>query len=220
MSIVLAQIVVPVTGKGPVLIWGAICFALVVAIPFFMIPDLSKWTPVTLIIIYALYGMGRATFESTLKAVFADFFYYEKEGAFANIILQNGLASAIGYVLTFSLLCQRNENMNAGNDNYYQQQQQQHHSLLSRLTSGWCVEYHNVGVFELLVLGTCLLAIMGYLRASFLHHHQHDRHYELMHQDEDLLLQEEEDDTTHDPTLETTTTTTTSSISSSTLPRK
>jgi hypothetical protein len=43
-------------------------------------------------------GIGRATFEGTLKATFADFFSYEKEGAFANIILQNGLAGAVGYI--------------------------------------------------------------------------------------------------------------------------
>jgi len=42
-------------------------------------------------------GIGRATFEGTLKATFADFFSYEKEGAFGNIILQNGLAGTIGY---------------------------------------------------------------------------------------------------------------------------
>ena len=40
----------------------------------------------------------RATFEGTLKATFADYFSYEKEGAFANIILQNGLSGAVGYV--------------------------------------------------------------------------------------------------------------------------
>jgi hypothetical protein len=120
------------------------------------------------------------------------------------------LTSAIGYVLTFSLLCDNN--------------QHQHDSFISRITNGWCVEYHdgtlhNVGAFELLVLGTCLLAILGYLRASHLHH-QLGRHDELMHHQEDLLLQEEED-SANDPTVETTTTNTaSSSISSSTMRRK
>ena len=50
------------------------------------------------LIVYSLHGVGRATFEGTLKATFADYFPYEKEGAFANIILQNGLSGAIGYM--------------------------------------------------------------------------------------------------------------------------
>jgi MFS family permease len=54
----------------------------------------------TLIRLSSLQGIGRATFEGTLKATFADFFSYEKEGAFGNIILQNGLAGAIGYFCT------------------------------------------------------------------------------------------------------------------------
>jgi hypothetical protein len=49
---------------------------------------------------FSLFSMGRSTFEGTLKATFADYFSYEKEGAFANIILQNGLSGAIGYVCT------------------------------------------------------------------------------------------------------------------------
>jgi hypothetical protein len=40
-----------------------------------------------LVAIYSLHGMGRATFEGTLKATFADYFPQEKECAFANIIL-------------------------------------------------------------------------------------------------------------------------------------
>ena len=47
--------------------------------------------------------LTRATFEGTLKATFADYFSYEKEGAFANIILQNGLSGAIGYVRKWTL---------------------------------------------------------------------------------------------------------------------
>jgi hypothetical protein len=226
-SIVFAKLTVPITGKGPVLMLGATCFALV-ALPFLLVPDLSQWTvhPVaTLIVIYALYGMGRATFESTLKAVFADLFYYEKEGAFANIILQNGLSSAIGYVLTFSLLCNPNDSV-SDNGNSLQHQIQHDSSFKSHITSAWCVEYHdgtfhNVGAFELLVLLTSLLAILGYLRANHLHHYQ--QQHEAMHQYEDLLLQEDGEEDANDPTLETTTTTTTAtsnSISASTIHRK
>ena len=101
-----------------------------------------------LVLIYTLHGTGRATFEGTLKATFADYFAYEKEGAFANIILQNGLSSAIGYVLTFSLLCSER--------------------------STYCVEFrngtlHDVLSFELLVVAASILAILGYWRASTLY---------------------------------------------------
>lgn len=98
--------------------------------------------------VYTLQGMGRATFESTLKATFADYFSYEKEGAFANIILQNGLSSAIGYILSFRLLCERKSN--------------------------YCVEFsdgslHNVLSFELLVIMSVIFAIGGFWRASILY---------------------------------------------------
>jgi hypothetical protein len=98
--------------------------------------------------VYTLQGMGRATFESTLKATFADYFSYEKEGAFANIILQNGLSSAIGYILSFRLLCEKR--------------------------SKYCVEFsdgslHNVLSFELLVIMSVIFAIGGLWRASILY---------------------------------------------------
>jgi len=65
-------------GKGPVLYLGAVCFAWVAA-PFLIQPSLDNWTFEKLIGIYCLQGIGRATFEGTLKAVFADFFSYDKE---------------------------------------------------------------------------------------------------------------------------------------------
>jgi MFS family permease len=92
--------VAPRTGKGPVLVLGALCFFGVV-LPFIIFPDVSNaqhWGWPLLILIFTLHGTGRATFEGTLKATFADYFPYEKEGAFANIILQNGLSGAVGYV--------------------------------------------------------------------------------------------------------------------------
>merc|ERR1712071_751571 len=52
------------------------------------------------IMVYSFQGLGRATYESTLRAEFADMFPLEKEGAFANIILQNGLSSTLGYFLS------------------------------------------------------------------------------------------------------------------------
>lgn len=134
-------------GKGIVLVGGALCFA-GVAFPFLLQPNATAWGWFGLVVVYSLQGLGRATFESTLKATFADYFSYEKEGAFANIILQNGLSSAIGYVLSFRLICQDE--------------------------SKYCVRYsdgtlHNVGLFELLVVVSSMLAVVGYLRASMIY---------------------------------------------------
>mmetsp|Transcript_59982 Transcript_59982/g.70081 ORF Transcript_59982/g.70081 Transcript_59982/m.70081 type:complete len:474 (+) Transcript_59982:102-1523(+) len=133
-------------GKGPVLILGVFAFVGVV-LPFLVHPEVENWGWPLLIIIYSLQGIGRATFEGTLRATFADFFPREKEGAFANIILQNGLASAIGYILPYIFTC-----TSAG---------------------GYCVEYsngsfHNVLIFEVLLLFVATFAIVGYWRASVL----------------------------------------------------
>lgn len=133
----------PHIGKGVILTIGALCFLGVVA-PFLVQPDASYYGWASLIFVYTCHGIGRATFEGTLKATFADFFAYEKEGAFANIILQNGLSGALGYILTFSLLC--------------------------KTPSKYCVEYsngslHDVLTFEMIVVLSSAFAIVGYWRA-------------------------------------------------------
>lgn len=131
-------------GKGPVMIFGNIMF-IFVALPFILKPNLEEWTWPLLLFVYAAQGIGRATFESTMKAVFADFFPYEKEGAFANIILQNGFFGSIGYILTFQLTCSD--------------------------LGPYCIEYgngtlHNVLTFEILVCTAAICAVFGYWRAS------------------------------------------------------
>jgi MFS family permease len=133
-------------GKGPILVLGALSFA-GVAIPFLIQPDLEEWTWGLLIMVYAFMGCGRATFEGTLKAIFADYFSYEKEGAFANIILQNGLSSAVAYVLSFRLSCSH--------------------------PSTYCIEYrdgslHDIFSFGMMVVVTSVVAIFGYWRASII----------------------------------------------------
>ena len=80
-----------------ILIVGALCFGGVV-LPFLIQPDASHYGWVALMGIYSLHGIGRATFEGAWRSTFADYFAYEKEGAFANIILQNGIASGVGYI--------------------------------------------------------------------------------------------------------------------------
>lgn len=52
-----------------------------------------------LVYIYILAGSGRAVFEATNKAVFADFFPNDKPGAFANLILLSGGSSSLGFFL-------------------------------------------------------------------------------------------------------------------------
>jgi MFS family permease len=137
------------TGKGPILIGGAFAFASV-ALPFLVQPDLSKWTWLSVCWVYVLGGIGRATFEGNLKALFSDYFSYEREGAYANIILQNGLSSAIAYVLSIRLTCS--------------------------IESAYCIRYqmdgslHNILAFGSLVVAASLLAILGYWRAAVLYH--------------------------------------------------
>ena len=98
--------------------------------------------------IYILHGTGRAVFEGTTRAVFAEYFYYEKEGAFANIILQNGLACAVGYFLAGHLTCDAPHK--------------------------YCVEYpgdhslHQVWPLEILIIVAGLSSIWGFQRASVL----------------------------------------------------
>ena len=99
MSLVFGR-VSPRTGKGPILMLGAVCFFGVV-FPFVIQPNAESYGWALLLLVYTCHGIGRATFEGTLKATFADYFPYEKEGAFANIILQNGLSGAIGYICKY-----------------------------------------------------------------------------------------------------------------------
>ncbi len=146
MSLVLGK-VGQVTGKGPILIGGALSFAAMSAI-FVARPAVDGWGWGALVTVYALMGIGRSTFESTLRATFADFFSKDTEGAFANIILQSGLASSVAFFVFPHLQCST--------------------------PSDYCIEYknngglHNVLALELVVIATAALAIIGYLRAAAL----------------------------------------------------
>jgi MFS family permease len=126
---------------------GTLCYLFLV-LPFMIQPNPSRWTPTGLIMVYTLLGIGRATFESTLKAIFIEFFPSEPAGAFGNIILQSGLSSSLGYFLTFRISC--------------------------KSASKYCIEYsdhtlHNLLFYE---LGICILvvvAIWGYWKALKIH---------------------------------------------------
>ena len=135
-------------GKAPVLMGGAVSFA-AVALLFLIRPNLNDWGWEMLSAVYILQGMGRATFEGALRATYADFFPEEIEGAFANIILQNGIFTALGFGLSFSVTCSHE--------------------------GPYCVQYkegglHNVLVLELAVVLSAVIAILGYWKAASLNY--------------------------------------------------
>lgn len=85
-------------GKGPIVGLGAVAFL--------FLGILSKWvgTPSEwqygAIIFYVLMGIGRAVYESTNKAIFADFFPGEKSaGAFANVFVFGTAASTAAFIM-------------------------------------------------------------------------------------------------------------------------
>jgi MFS family permease len=161
-SVLFGYITTNTVRKGYVLIFGAICFMCVGGL-FIIYPNVSEshqWNWLSLAGIYTLHGIGRSTFEGTLKSTFADYFAYEKEGAFANIILQNGLSSAFGFMLTFTLHCSKRQQESWG---------------------PYCIvnnkdgSVHDVLTFELLIVVTAILAIFGYRRAAAIRHEEMSR---------------------------------------------
>jgi MFS family permease len=84
--------------KERILTAGAVSY-LFIALLFLFFPSFDSWNFSSLLLIYILLGVGRSTYEGTLRAVFADFFPQEREGAFANIILSTGIASVVGFWL-------------------------------------------------------------------------------------------------------------------------
>lgn len=135
-------------GKEMVLTIGALSY-LIIAMQFLVFPDGSNWTQVTLLSIYTLLGIGRATYEGTLRAVFADLFPNDKEGAFGNIILFSGSASTVGYTLSVTRALQCEE------------------------ASKYCMEYsdgswHNVLFMELVIIFTAIIAIPAFWRAVWM----------------------------------------------------
>ena len=89
--------------KWPLMITGSLCFV-AMALPF-LFSDPRGWSDDKssaywkLALIYAAQGVGRGIFESTNKAVVADFFSSNAPAAFSNVIWSSGGASAVGYFL-------------------------------------------------------------------------------------------------------------------------
>eukprot|EP00619_Florenciella_sp_RCC1007_P005376 CAMPEP_0205907510 /NCGR_PEP_ID=MMETSP1325-20131115/2598_1 /ASSEMBLY_ACC=CAM_ASM_000708 /TAXON_ID=236786 /ORGANISM="Florenciella sp., Strain RCC1007" /LENGTH=468 /DNA_ID=CAMNT_0053273607 /DNA_START=55 /DNA_END=1461 /DNA_ORIENTATION=- len=81
-------------GTPLVMVIGAVCFVFVALMSFLLEDGPLRHI---LWLVYIVYGCGRSIWESTTKAVFADFFPDTPQAAFANIVLQSGLASTIAF---------------------------------------------------------------------------------------------------------------------------
>lgn len=88
-------------GKGPIVAFGAIAFAAVPSAVFAGQPCAENdYWGTGLILLYVLQGIGRAVYESTNKAVFADnFSASQSAGVFANVMMMNGISFFIASVL-------------------------------------------------------------------------------------------------------------------------
>lgn len=84
-------------GKMPVMLVGLSAFAGLGTLCFVLDGDqLAHHVP--LVSCYLLHAVGRACFEGTNKALYADFFAGgDESAAFSNIVIANGLASAIAF---------------------------------------------------------------------------------------------------------------------------
>ena len=71
-------------GNSIILFLGCFSFFMVVFL-FLVIPDLEQWNLWLLVLVYALQGIGRSTFEGALKAEFA-LVFTEKEGAVSSSV--------------------------------------------------------------------------------------------------------------------------------------
>ena len=139
--------------KDAVLTIGASSYLLISLL--FLSP--LHWDRATLLLIYTLLGVGRATYEGTLRAVFADYFPNDKEGAFGNIILFTGTASTVGYILSVTRVLECDS------------------------VGRYCLTYsdgsiHNVLVMECVIIATAMIAIPSLRRAARLFRNER-RHY-------------------------------------------
>ena len=144
-----------------VLTIGSLAFSLV-ALPFLLLTSTrqfqphghqhSWWNWLALVPVYCFQGIGRSTFEGQLRASFANMFPHEKEGAFANIVLQNGIFTAMGFALTVAVPCWSS-------------------------SGPFCVGgRHNMMVIELLILVSAIAAIAGYAKAESIHRRELSDH--------------------------------------------
>lgn len=130
-------------GNQTILCIGCSTF-FVISFMFMIYPEIDHWNFISLAIIYALQGVGRATFEGTLKAEFA-LVFKEKEAAFGNIIFQSGLVTTIGYMMAANVFC--------------------------HTKTRYCVmfndgRYHNFLIFEIMTMTSAVMAVLGYRKVK------------------------------------------------------
>lgn len=88
----------PRIGRTPIILLGAVVFLFEVVVLYGLtVEEVGHW-PV-LVCLFSAHGVGRAVWEGPNRALIADYFPDDREGAFANIIMQNGVASTVGYFL-------------------------------------------------------------------------------------------------------------------------
>jgi MFS family permease len=88
-------------GKYPVVLLGSICFFLIGSLSCVGSPG-GNWG-YGVFVFYVLQGLGRGVYESTNKGIFADLFQGpDALGAFANAMVQQTIAAAIGFCLLAS----------------------------------------------------------------------------------------------------------------------
>ena len=82
--------------RGPMLLGAAAYTLFGLALMVLPLADLGQWN--CLIAVYSIQGIGRGSFESTNKAVLADYFGgAQAEAAFASFVIFSGLSMAMGY---------------------------------------------------------------------------------------------------------------------------
>lgn len=83
-------------GKRSVMLLGILAFGMLASFTL-VFDEATLAHPLALALAFVLQGVGRACYEGTNKALYADYFPHDSEAAFANIVLAVGVASAIGY---------------------------------------------------------------------------------------------------------------------------
>ena len=143
---------VPLRDIG-ILVLGCWAFGLVGAC-FVQQPHPADWTWRRLVTVYVLQGVGRATFEATLKAVVAQSYTSDdREGAFANLVGHNGFWSCAAYFASVHLSCSlpsTGPGPTAAQSHCWQYRD-----------GSW----HNVGVLAWFLVVGAAAASVGYVRA-------------------------------------------------------
>jgi len=96
-------------GNAPIMFLGCLSFFIIGVVGYtvnqqtLILNGEAKMAPMLnmgqLIVLYITFGIGRAVYESTNKAVYADFFPTERAGAFGLVAFESGLFGAVGFIL-------------------------------------------------------------------------------------------------------------------------